>query len=214
MKRTLTITAVVAALLLSSTPAQAATPKPNEGWISLVSRTCGSSSGWQTIAKANGSHGPQWILPLRSVTVHCPGKPSGGGSKPPAKPSAVKWLRPIVGGYCSSGFGPRGKSFHDGIDLAAARGTRIRASAAGTVTTSAYEAGGAGWYVKVTMPGGWWFMDMHMMRRPSVRVGQHVVQGQTLGYVGATGDASGPHVHLRVHHGSKAVNPATLGLGC
>ena len=50
---------------------------------------------------------------------------------------------------------------------------------------------------------------MHMRTRSFLRVGQSVRAGQTIGYVGRTGDATGPHLHFEIHRGAwHPFNPA------
>ena len=204
--------------LTAATVAASATyrVRPGDTLGAIAQRFCGRFSAFPSLAAASRISNPNLIFPGQTITLSCsasrPTTPKA--SRSTTRTSSTGWLRPIAGGSCSSGFGPRWGGFHDGIDLAAPQGTRIRASKAGTVSTVAYEPGRAGWYVKVSVSGGWFYMDMHMKQRPPVRAGQHVTQGQTLGYVGQTGDATGPHVHIRVHHNGKAVNPAMLGLGC
>ncbi len=91
-----------------------------------------------------------------------------------------------------------GHDYYD-IDMTAASGAidgqPIYASYAGTVTTTAYESGGAGWYVKINHGGGWETRYLHMRQAPSVSEGQSVQRGHVLGYVGETGNATGPHLH-------------------
>ena len=204
--------------LTAATVAASATYRVRSGDTlgAIASRFCGRFSAFPSLAAASRISNPNLIYPGQTITLSCsasrPTTPKA--SRSTTRTNSTGWLRPIAGGSCSSGFGSRWGGFHDGIDLAAPQGTRIRASKSGTVSTVAYESGGAGWYVKVSVPGGWFYMDMHMKQRPSVRAGQHVTQGQTLGYVGMTGDATGPHVHIRVHNDGKAINPAGLGLGC
>jgi peptidase M23-like protein len=113
--------------------------------------------------------------------------------------------RPLPGARQTSGFGMRGGVLHAGIDIAAAPGTPIGAAAAGSVTR-------AGWFdgygncVDVNHGGGYMTRYAHMLR-VSVRVGQSVAQGATLGLVGSTGDSTGPHLHFEIRLNGNAVNP-------
>jgi murein DD-endopeptidase MepM/ murein hydrolase activator NlpD len=85
---------------------------------------------------------------------------------------------------------------HLGTDYAAPVGTPVRAVAAGRVSASSYTSGN-GNYVAIDHADGYRTMYLHLSQR-LVRAGQSVAQGQTIGKVGATGLASGPHLDLRI----------------
>ena len=85
---------------------------------------------------------------------------------------------------------------HQGADVGAACGTRLVAALAGRIEHQTYQSA-AGNYVVIDVKGS--NVDlayMHMIRPASVRVGQVVNAGQTLGFVGETGNASGCHLHF------------------
>jgi murein DD-endopeptidase MepM/ murein hydrolase activator NlpD len=84
---------------------------------------------------------------------------------------------------------------HLGTDYAAPHGTPIFAVGDGVVIKSGYTSGN-GNYVKIRHNGTYETQYLHMSRR-AVKVGESVRQGQTIGYVGATGLATGPHVCFR-----------------
>lgn len=84
---------------------------------------------------------------------------------------------------------------HNGTDYAAPTGTPIMTTATGTVIQAGYTSGN-GNYVKVKHNGTYTTQYLHMSRI-LVRRGQHVTQGQTIGLVGSTGLATGPHVCYR-----------------
>ena len=105
-------------------------------------------------------------------------------------------------------FGPRGNRFHAGIDLLAPRGTPIRAAAPGRVVLAGYAAGGWGKLVVIAHTGGVKTMYAHLSK-VIARRGQSVVTGTRIGLVGATGDASGPHLHFEVRLRGAAVDPLT-----
>ncbi len=101
---------------------------------------------------------------------------------------------------------------HYGTDYAAPTGTPVMATGNGTVV-AAERRGGNGNYVKIKHPNGYTTYYLHLSRfGKSVRPGVHVEQGQVIGYVGATGYATGPHLDYRVMKGSKFVNPRTISL--
>lgn len=94
---------------------------------------------------------------------------------------------------------------HGGIDLGADTGTPIYALHAGTVHT-AYEEGGAGTYSWIDHGDGttsWYF---HQSRRAAGE-GERVAVGEVIGYVGETGDALQPHLHLETKVNGKRVDP-------
>jgi murein DD-endopeptidase MepM/ murein hydrolase activator NlpD len=106
----------------------------------------------------------------------------------------------------SDGFGPRGSRFHAGLDLPAPSGTGVAAVAPGRVTYAAWRAGGWGRLVVVAHRAGVRSLYAHLSRI-DVRVGERVEAGFQLGLVGATGDASGPHLHFEVRVRGAAVDP-------
>ena len=93
------------------------------------------------------------------------------------------------------------------MDLAAPQGTPIYASRGGQVTTTAYEAGGAGYYVSINHLDGYATRYLHMTHY-IVSPGQYVAAGQVIGYCGSTGGSTGPHLHFSVYYNGTAVNPA------
>ena len=93
---------------------------------------------------------------------------------------------------------------HLGTDYAAPTGTPILAVAAGRVTESS-RSGGNGNYVAIEHPNGYRTMYLHMSKR-LVKPGQKVEQGQTIGLVGATGLATGPHLDIRISQKGKWLN--------
>lgn len=94
---------------------------------------------------------------------------------------------------------------HKGTDFAAKINTPIMVTASGTVIESA-KKGGNGNYVKVKHNNTYTTQYLHMSRR-KVKVGQYVRQGDIIGYVGMTGNTSGPHVCYRFWKRGKQVDP-------
>jgi murein DD-endopeptidase MepM/ murein hydrolase activator NlpD len=108
---------------------------------------------------------------------------------------------PVQGPYTfGDGFGAgRPGHVHQGQDIAAASGTPIVAPLAGTVLSTAYQAGGAGYYLVLHGADGRDYVFMHLLAgSTAVAGGQSVAAGQRLGLVGATGDATGPHLHFEI----------------
>jgi len=94
---------------------------------------------------------------------------------------------------------------HLGTDFAAPVGTPIKSTANGTVIASEYNRGN-GNYVKVKHNATYTTQYLHMSKR-KVRVGQSVRQGDVIGYVGMTGNTSGPHVCYRFWKNGKQIDP-------
>lgn len=127
-------------------------------------------------------------------------------------PSDAVWVTPVSGYTITSPFGMRVhpilgyEIMHNGIDMACSQGTPIYATRAGTVTTAAYQAGGAGYYVSINHLDGFSSIYMHMTHYV-VSAGQSVSQGQLIGYVGSTGLSTGLHLHFGISYGGTYVNP-------
>jgi murein DD-endopeptidase MepM/ murein hydrolase activator NlpD len=102
---------------------------------------------------------------------------------------------------------------HGGIDIASAGiyGKPIVAAADGVVISAGYNTGGFGYWVVINhgTSGGKQFATLyaHMCRGPSVSNGQTVKAGQTIGYVGSTGNSNGNHLHFEVRVNGDRVNP-------
>jgi peptidoglycan hydrolase-like protein with peptidoglycan-binding domain len=105
-------------------------------------------------------------------------------------------------------FGPRGDTFHTGIDLPAGSGTPVAAAGRGCVISAGWNAGGYGNLVVVQHRLGMTSWYAHLSRI-SVRPGQCVVAGSRIGRVGATGNATGPHLHFELRLRGAAVDPLT-----
>lgn len=123
------------------------------------------------------------------------GKPSSSGlsSIPPGR----RWSRPVeTEAVVTSLFGPRDGRWHHGVDLAVPAGTPVRAVWSGVVRQAGWR-GEYGLAVEVAHPGGWATLYGHLSS-VAVEPGQRVDKGQALGRVGATGNATGPHLHLEV----------------
>ncbi len=94
---------------------------------------------------------------------------------------------------------------HRGTDFAAPVGTPILATADGIVTRSERK-GGNGKYVKIRHNGTYDTQYLHMSRQ-AVKAGQFVRQGDVIGYIGMTGNTSGPHVCYRFWKNGREVDP-------
>ena len=97
-----------------------------------------------------------------------------------------------------SGYDP--ENGHPGIDFAAEEGAEVYAVADGIVTTADYDAE-KGNYVVLDHGGGLETEYQHL-KSSLVSAGQSVVQSQVLGYVGSTGNSTGPHLHFEARQDS------------
>ena len=119
----------------------------------------------------------------------------------------VKYSR-ISSGYSGRRFHPVQKRWkaHLGTDYAAPKGTPIMSTANGTVIAASYT-GGNGNYVKVKHDETYTTQYLHMTGfAEGIRKGVYVEQGQTIGYVGSTGLATGPHVCYRFWKNGKQID--------
>ncbi len=99
---------------------------------------------------------------------------------------------------------------HTGVDYAAPTGTPVRATATGRVTALGWN-GGYGQAVALKHGGAFSTLYGHLSRFHSgLRVGSYVEQGQIIGYVGATGLATGPHLHYELQVNGRHQNPLTF----
>jgi murein DD-endopeptidase MepM/ murein hydrolase activator NlpD len=99
----------------------------------------------------------------------------------------------------------RGPRRHQGLDLAAPKGTSVRATAGGVVTL-ADRSGDWGRLVVIEHGGGWETRYAHLSHL-RVERGERVVRGQEIGTVGRTGNATGYHLHYEVRQAGQALDP-------
>lgn len=120
-------------------------------------------------------------------------------------------IRPVVGGYRSSGFGRRRDPFthrwthHNGLDFSHERGAPVFSTADGIVVHSK-QTHGLGKVIIIDHGYGfrtaYGHLDIFFVAK-----GQQVKRGQKIGEVGNTGRSTGPHLHYEVHVDGKAVDP-------
>jgi len=151
---------------------------------------------------ADGLAGPVTIRSLRSGT-------SGNSGETPSGP--VRFLRPVPGPIGDPFGAPRHAYTHTGVDFPEPEGTPIAAAGVGTVIYASYNGGGYGNLVVIQHRLGYTSWYGHMSRITAY-VGEEVVGGTRIGYVGSTGDATGPHLHFEVRHYDTPINPVPLML--
>jgi murein DD-endopeptidase MepM/ murein hydrolase activator NlpD len=148
-----------------------------------------------------------------------PAEHSAGYYAPDGKNLRKAFLRsPLEFSRVSSGFGPRLHPFlqtwraHQGVDYAAPQGTRVRATSDGVVE-SAGPSGGYGNAVLVRHDSQNSTLYAHLSGfARGIRKGTRVAQGQTVGFVGQTGWATGPHLHYEFRVSGVARNPLRIAL--
>lgn len=144
--------------------------------------------------------------PIPVVTSNSPGNNIQKASQ---TYSGGKLAWPTVGGYISSPMGYRWGSYHKGIDIARTdRSTSppIFAAESGTVEVAQFHNNGYGNYIVINHGNGMKTVYAHLASI-SVKPGQKVSRGQTIGIMGATGRSTGIHLHFEVHVNGKVQNP-------
>jgi murein DD-endopeptidase MepM/ murein hydrolase activator NlpD len=146
------------------------------------SHTDAAVRGFQVWAgiRPDGTAGPATVAALGGPLPHSP----------------LRFARPLPGPI-EDGFGPRGARFHAGLDFPAPSGTAVAAAGFGRVAFAGPSGSGWGNLVVVRHRLGVRTRYAHLSRI-DVRVGQRVRAGSTVGLVGASGEATGPHLHFEV----------------
>ncbi len=125
---------------------------------------------------------------------------------------------PLDGARISSNFGMRKhpisgfNKMHKGVDFAAPTGTPIYAGGNGIVEYVGRN-GGYGKYIRIRHNNGYKTAYAHMSNyKKGISKGVRVNQGEVIGYVGSTGNSTGPHLHYEIIYQNKHINPLKLKL--
>jgi murein DD-endopeptidase MepM/ murein hydrolase activator NlpD len=141
-----------------------------------------------------------------------PGKASakreGEGEKPPWAGKEMDIIWPIQG-KINSGYGPRGKKFHSGIDIASPHYQEVKAAVDGEVILARNSGTGYGKLVVLRHDQGFSTVYGHL-NVIIAREGEAVGQGQAIGGVGSTGNSTGPHLHFELRQAGRAVDPLSV----
>jgi murein DD-endopeptidase MepM/ murein hydrolase activator NlpD len=145
---------------------------------------------WAGLA-ADGLAGPATLAALR---------------RPPPR-SVLRFLAPVAGPV-GDGFGPRGGAFHAGLDYTVGTGTPVGAAGGGCVASIGSDPSGYGRFLVLAHRAGMTSLYAHLAT-VTVAEGACVGAGARIGTVGATGNATGPHLHFELRLLGAAVDPLT-----
>lgn len=205
--------------------------------VSGIERTVVKGDTLQSLAKKYGSDvneiaqfnglevgaplavGSTLVIPGGEITAPAPAPRKPGVSAPVSIPPATGggsaqpgyYSNPVPGGRITQGI--HGKN---GVDIALAPGAPIRAAADGTIIVA---RGGGGWnggygnYVVITHGNGSQTLYSHL-RSVITGPGQTVTSGQVIGYMGATGKSTGPHLHFEVRGAANPFRFCSVGSTC
>lgn len=153
--------------------------------------------------------GQQIFIPCATqqlkVDVYIPPKPTEFPSTKEKCEGLTQFIWP-VNGKIISGFGNRGKSMHNAIDIKSESGTPIKAVADGIVTYSQDSLRGYGNAIIITHENDFTTLYAHNSVN-LVKEGQKVKQGEIIGKVGQTGRSTTSHLHFELWKGLIAQNP-------
>lgn len=158
----------------------------------------------QRVKSINGEI--SYVDPISKETLKAPvSKIINIGTKyVPHVGSTSSWGWPTDSGYTfSSYYGYRsyiyGSSWHSGVDIAGTGyGSRIYAANNGIITTRGWS-NSYGWYIIIDHNNGYYSLYAHMSRFDNTySLGSTVSRGSVIGYVGSTGDSTGPHLHFEI----------------
>jgi murein DD-endopeptidase MepM/ murein hydrolase activator NlpD len=132
------------------------------------------------------------LLPVAAVAlIAATCSPNGGG------PVISNFRCPVDGSRYSDDFGPRGDEFHYGIDMFAPTGTPIWAVKSGQVVYAEESAGGLVAYLSAVDGNVYYYAHMS----ETIGGDRSVGQGELIGRVGQTGNATAPHLHFEIRLG-------------
>lgn len=179
--------------------------------LSGISSVQLGSTNWKPLYEANkdvvGSN-PNLIFPgqklaLPKASTKEPAKEEKVVEKTAPKKEAVKKtasvVAPVDGAKPGQGFKNPGNyslGYHTGVDFSASQGTKVKAMTAGTVVKSD-SSGSYGINVQIKHDDGTYSLYAHLSSK-TVQPGARVTAGRLIGFVGSTGNSTGPHLHLEV----------------
>ena len=167
-----------------------------DGVVSRSSDRRASSAGGTTLRAAADAQAQQRDQVLSAIR--------GQAEKRAAQIKLHAWVLPVASGvyHLTARFGDYSSlwaHFHTGLDFAAPTGTPIMAVAGGTITEVGYSGAYGNRTIERLADGTeLWYCHQNEF---GTSVGATVKPGQVIGYVGSTGNVTGPHLHLEVHPG-------------
>ena len=150
-----------------------------------------------------------WAVPFIQDSVRSFFDEEGNSLRKAFLKAPLRFSR-ISSGFSNSRYHPvlKIRRPHHGVDYAAPRGTPVHTIGDGRVTKVGYQKRGGGNYVKIKHNSVYstTYMHLHGFGK-GIKQGVYVKQGDVIGYVGATGLATGPHLDFRFYKNGSAVNP-------
>lgn len=127
-------------------------------------------------------------------------------SETPARSGNGKFMVPVMGPVLSS-YGPKPGGLHnDGINIKAPKGAPVRAAENGVIVYVGSDLKGYGTMVLIRHADKWMTAYAHL-GYVTVKKGQVVKRGETIGLVGSSGNVDQPQLHFEIRHGTDALNP-------
>jgi murein DD-endopeptidase MepM/ murein hydrolase activator NlpD len=158
---------------------------------------------------------PEGEGPVPYESIAAPEAPPLTAVAEPAGPVTRKiaFIQPVKGYSINSRFGMRtlnGRTrAHQGVDIAAPRGTGVYSAAEGEVLRTGYDAGGYGRFIEIRHPNGMSTLYGHLSR-VDVASGDRIEGDERIGLVGSTGRSTGPHLHFEVKRGDRQIDPTRV----
>lgn len=169
-----------------------------------VAGVSGSAQVTEEIVKVNGKVSQTNELSREVISEPVTQVRTVGTKEPPKGIGTGKFITPARG-YISSRYGSRGRGFHTGLDIAGSYGSAVCAADDGKVIFVGWS-GGYGNLVKIDHQNGYVTYYAHNSGF-AVKVGQTVEKGQTIAYMGSTGNSTGNHCHFEILKNGSTVNP-------
>jgi murein DD-endopeptidase MepM/ murein hydrolase activator NlpD len=201
-----------ATVVASAPPATAGAPLPNPTVTSVeLAPPPAGSTGVQADPPAALPLPPRLPgeAPTAGPTPPSPVAPATAAVPQPLPLSGGKFLWPVSGKIISRFGAKQGGLHNDGINIAAPRGTPVRATENGVVAYAGNELRGFGNLLLIRHADGWVSAYAHN-ETLLVKRGDRVQRGQTIAHVGATGNVSSPQLHFELRRGANAVDPLSV----